>query len=86
MKITPLGQRVVVEPKAAEETTASGIIVAAKSPDKPMEGTVIAVGPDCKSVKAGDKVIFKQYSPTEFKHEDKEVYLLDEEDLLATIA
>ena len=87
MNLQPLGQRVVVSPKQAEETTASGIVLAQSNKEKPMQGTVVAAGTDCKFVKNGDTVIFKKYSPTEFDLADgTEVYLLDEEDLLATLS
>jgi len=87
MQITPLGQRVVVKPKAEETTTASGLILAKSTNEKPMSGEIVAAGADCKFVKAGDVVIYKKYTPTEFTLDNgDEVYLLEEDDLLATIA
>jgi chaperonin GroES len=85
--ITPLFARVVVQPKTAEETTASGIVLPdTLSKEKPAEGSVVSVGPDCKAVKKGDTVVFKKYSPTEIKLDDTEYYLLDEEDILGTVS
>ena len=45
MKLVPLGDRVVLKQFEAEETTKSGIILAAKSQEKPQEAEVVAVGP-----------------------------------------
>lgn len=85
--ITPLFARVVVKPKTREETTASGIFLPdTASKDKPMEGDVIAVGPDCKAVKKGDLVVFKKYSPTEIEIDKQEYFILDEEDILGKIS
>ena len=84
--IVPLFARVVVRPKAAEEKTASGIVLPdTMNKEKPGEGEVIAVGPDCKAVKKGDTVVFKKYSPTEIKIEGEELFLIDEEDVLGKI-
>ncbi|QQS59040.1 co-chaperone GroES [Candidatus Peregrinibacteria bacterium] len=85
--ITPLFARVVVQPKTKEETTASGIVLPdTVSKEKPMEGEIIAVGPDCKAVKKGDTVLFKKYSPTEIKIDGTEYFILDEEDLLGKLS
>jgi len=43
--LKPLGDRVVVQPKAAEEVSKGGIILPDTAKEKPMEGTIIAVGP-----------------------------------------
>ena len=55
MKLVPLGDRVVLKQKEQEETTKSGIILTAKSQEKPQTAEVVAVGPggmvDGKEVK-----------------------------------
>jgi len=85
--ITPLFARVVVQPKSAEETTSSGIVLPdTVSKEKPAQGSIIAVGPDCKAVKKGDTVLFKKYSPTEVELEGAEYFLIDEEDILGKIS
>lgn len=84
--ITPLFARVVVEPIAEEEVRSSGIVLPdTVSKDRPKEGKIISVGPNCKSVKAGDIILFKQYSPTEVKLDGAEYLILDEEDILGTV-
>ena len=58
--VTPLHDRVIVKPAAAEEKTAGGIIIPDTAKEKPQRGTVIAAGPGKKdepvTVKEGDTV------------------------------
>ena len=93
MKLIPLGDKVVLKQVEAEETTASGIILSAKTQEKPLEGIVIAVGPggmvDGKEVtmqvKEGDKVIYKKYSTTEVKVDGEEYLMVKQNDILAIV-
>ena len=70
MKLRPLGDKVVLKQKAAEETTKSGIILTTSAQEKPQEAIVVAVGPggmvDGKEVtmlvKEGDQVIYSKYA------------------------
>jgi chaperonin GroES len=94
-KLTPLGDRVIVEPIEREETTASGIVLPDTAREKPQEGTVLSVGSgklddngkrQPLEVKEGDRVIFAKYAGTEFKLEgDRKVLILKENDLLAIV-
>lgn len=84
MKIKPLGERIVVKPLEQEEKTEGGIYLPdTASKDKPQRGEVIAVGPDFKGVKKGDKVIFAKYGGTEIKIEEEEYLILGVDDVLA---
>ncbi len=94
MNVRPLGERVIVRPIKEEEATKAGIILPDTAKEKPERGEVIAVGPGkmlengtrvAVSVKAGEKVLFKKYSPDELKVDGQEVYVLREDDLLAVI-
>ena len=93
MKLVPLGDRVVLKKFVAEETTKSGIILAAKSQEKPQEAEVVAVGPggmvDGKEVtmqvKAGDKVIYSKYSGNEVKLDGEEYIIVKQNDILAIV-
>ena len=89
MKLVPLGDRVVLKQFEAEETTKSGIILAAKSQEKPQEAEVVAVGPGTEDVKMyikeGEKVIINKYSGTEVKYEDAEYTIVKQEDVLAIV-
>jgi chaperonin GroES len=44
IKLTPLKDRVLVEPHEAEVKTTSGIIIPESAQEKPQKGTVVAVG------------------------------------------
>lgn len=86
MKIRPLGERIVVKPLKQEEKTEGGIYLPeTASKEKPQQGEVIAVGPDFKELKKGDKIIFAKYGGTEIKIEDDEYLVLGEDDVLAII-
>lgn len=93
MNIKPLGDRVVLDQKEAEETTKSGIIIPDSAKEKPQEAVVVAVGPgkysDGKlepvSVKEGDMVIYSKYAGTQIKYGDKEYTIVSEGDIIAKI-
>lgn len=95
MKLRPLGDRIIVMPLAKEEMTKSGIILPDTiSKERPEQGEVMEVGPGRLldngtrtpvSLKVGDKVLFKKYSPDEFKMDDKEYLVLSETDVIAIL-
>jgi chaperonin GroES len=89
MNITPLADRVLVEPAAAETTTASGIIIPDTAQEKPQKGSIIAVGTGKKdepiTVKVGDTVLYGKYAGTELKLEGKDYLIMREADILAII-
>ena len=95
MKLRPLGDRVVVKPLTEDEVTKAGIILPDTiEKERPEKGEVIAVGPGRTldnghlapmGVKAGDKVVFKKYSPDEVKIDGKEHLLISESDIMAVI-
>ena len=79
LAIKPLADRVVIEPAAAEQKTASGIII----PE------VVAVGPGTKdnamTLKVGDNVIYGKYAGTEFHLDGKDYMIMRESDVIAII-
>ena len=93
MKIRPLADRVVLKPVELEETTKSGIILAASAQEKPQVAEIVAVGPggtvDGKEVKmfvkVGDRVITNKYSGTEVKVDDVEYTIVRQADILAVV-
>lgn len=89
MKLVPLGDRVVLKQLEAEETTKSGIILAASAQEKPQEAEVVAVGPGTDDVKmevsVGDKVIYSKYAGTDVKLEDQEYIIVKQNDILAVV-
>ena len=93
MTIKPLADRVVLKAVEVEETTKSGIILAASAQEKPQVAEVVAVGPggvvDGKEVtmyvKPGDKVITSKYTGTEVKMDDVEYTIVRQADILAVV-
>ena len=77
VNVKPLSDRVLVEPAAAEEKTAGGIIIPDTAKEKPQKGKVIAVGTGKKdepiTVKVGDSVLYGKYSGTEISIEGKTI-------------
>lgn len=85
--VKPLGENVLVEPMQAKKKTEHGIYLPeTSSKEMPQEGKVIAVGDseDIK-VKKGQIVIFRKYSGTEIKADEKELMIIKNEDILAVI-
>ncbi len=89
LNITPLSDRVIIEPAAAETKTASGIFIPDTAKEKPQKGIVLAVGNGKKdepmTVKVGDTVLYGKYSGTELKLEGKDYLIMREDDILAII-
>jgi len=89
-----MGDRVVVRPAAQEQTTRSGIVLPDTSKEKPQRGEIVAAGKGRLNddgervemdVKVGDIVLFAKYAGTEFKHDDEDLLILSEKDILAII-
>ena len=93
MIVKPLGDRVVIKNVEMEETTKSGIVLTGAAKEKPQMAEVLAVGPggmvDGKevvmNVKPGDKVIYSKYAGTEVKLDGKEMIIVRQSDILATV-
>ncbi|NAS31448.1 co-chaperone GroES [Flavobacteriaceae bacterium R38] len=89
VNIKPLADRVLLEPAAAETTTASGIIIPDTAKEKPQKGVVIAIGPGTKdepmTVKVGDTVLYGKYSGTELRLEGNDYLMMRESDILAIV-
>jgi len=93
-KFKPLADRVVVQPAKAEEKTKGGIILPDTAQEKPIEGTVVAVGAGritdegkeiTMNVKVGDKVLYGKYSGTEISIEGTEYLVMRESDIYGVI-
>lgn len=94
MKLQPLGDRLVVKPMEAEETTAGGIVLPDTAKEKPQKGEVIAVGPgklldngkvEPMEVKVGDVVYYAKYGGSEIKIGTDEYVILRQDDVLAVL-
>ncbi|MDA3840008.1 MAG: co-chaperone GroES [Patescibacteria group bacterium] len=95
MNLKPLHDNVIVKPDAQEEMTKSGIVLPGNAEqEKPVHGKVLAVGDGLffengqkkkMSVKVGDNVVFKKYSPDEITVEGEEYLVIKENDIVAII-
>lgn len=94
LNLKPLGDRLVVEPKESEQTTASGLVLPESAKEKPQEGTVLAIGPGRRDdngdriamdVELGDVVLYAKYGGTEIKIDGKKYLILKESDILAIV-
>ena len=89
MKLLPLGERVVLKPLAAEETTKSGIVLPGADKEKPQQAEVVAVGPGTEDVKmevkVGDEVIYSKYAGTDVKLDGDEYVIVRQNDILAIV-
>lgn len=84
MALKPLKDRVVAVVEKPLEKTKSGILLG-EAKEKPAFAVVESVGPDVTTVKKGEKIIYKEYSTTEIKIDEKDYIILKEEDILATL-
>jgi chaperonin GroES len=95
MTLKPLSNNVIVKPLKKEEMTKSGIVLPDTiDKDRPERGEIIACGPgkvsdngqlQAMSVKVGNQVLFKKYSPDEVKIDGEEYLVLSENDIVAII-
>jgi len=84
MQLKPLSDRIVAVKEEAMTTTKSGILLG-EAKEAPAYAVVEAVGPDVKNVKQGDKIVYKNYSTTDIKLDNKDYIIVKEEDVLATL-
>ena len=89
MTIKPLADKVLLASVEAEETTASGLYIAASAQEKPEMSEVVAVRPRTEenpmTVKAGDKAIISKYSGTQVKLDGVEYTITSVKDVLADV-
>ena len=95
MNLTPLGDRLIVEPLEEEQMTAGGIVLPDTALEKPQRGQVVAVGPGARNsetgeripmdIAEGDQVVFSKYGGTEIRIEGTDYLILRESDVLAKV-
>lgn len=89
MKLKPLADRVIIQPAAAEEVTVAGIIIPDSAKEKPLKGTVLAVGTGIKDeemvLKEGDSVLYGKYAGTEIEFDGEKVLIMRQNEVLAVI-
>jgi len=89
MNLKPLADRVIIRPTAAEEVTVAGIIIPDSAKEKPLKGTIIAVGPGTKDetmqLKPEDNVLYGKYAGTEIEIEGEKLLIMRQNEVLAII-
>jgi len=89
----PLHDRIVIKQAEGDEKVGS-IIIPDEAREKPLEGTVVAVGPgrvldtgECivPSVKAGDTVLFAKFTGSEIQIEGETHLIVHEPDILGIV-
>ena len=85
MKLRPTADNIVLKQIETEETTTSGIILAAATREKPAIYEVMSAGPDVKDVKVGDKVVVGKFTGSEIKLDGVEYKFVKLEDVLAIV-
>ncbi|WP_444324411.1 co-chaperone GroES [Paraprevotella clara] len=90
MSIKPLADRVLIEPAPAETKTVGGIIIPDTAKEKPLQGTIVAVGKGTKDeemvLKEGDIVLYGKYAGTELEFEGKKYLIMRQSDVVAVLA
>ena len=90
MSIKPLADRVLIEPAPAETKTVGGIIIPDTAKEKPLQGTIVAVGKGTKDeemvLKECDTVLYGKYAGTELEFEGKKYLIMRQSDVVAVLA
>ena len=90
MSIKPLADRVLIEPAPAETKTIGGIIIPDTAKEKPLQGTVVAVGKGTKDeemvLKEGDTGLYGKSAGTELEFEGKKYLIMRQSDVVAVLA
>ena len=89
MKLKPMADNILLKAHEAQETTASGIILATTNKEKPAIYEVVSVGPGTKDVemlvKPGDKVVVGKYNGTDITLDKQDYKFVKQDDILAVV-
>lgn len=87
MKVSPLGDRVLIKIQEGDSKSAGGIIIPQTAQEKTQTGVVIAIGTDTEviKVKVGDKLMYDKYAGTQIKIDGTDHLIVKFSDILAII-
>ena len=89
MKLKPMADNVLLKASEAQETTASGIILATTSKEKPAIFEVVSVGPGTKDVtmtiSVGDKVVISKFVVTDVTIDNVYYKFFKQDEILAVV-
>jgi chaperonin GroES len=95
VKMSPLGDRVLVRPKAKEEKSAGGVILTGSSAsegqfgrgDQVLTGTVVRVGEEADvDVSPGDMIMFTKLGSSDIETDDGSVSFVAQRSILAKLS
>jgi chaperonin GroES len=93
--VRPLEDRILIKPIEPETKTASGLFLPESAKERPMQGTVVSVGPGLLlengeravvNVKKGDTVVYGKYAGTEIEIKNTKHVIMRESELLGVMA
>ncbi len=89
MKLKPMADNILLKAAEAQETTASGIILATATKEKSGIFEVVSVGPGTKDVtmtiKTGDKVVVGNFAGNDIKLDGEDYKFVKQDDILAVV-
>ena len=87
MKITPLGDRVLVKITESEEKTKGGLFIPQTAQEKTQTGVVSAIGDDKDAIKVkiGQKIMYDKYAGTSIKIENVDYLIVKAADIIAIV-
>ena len=94
MSLRPLNDRILVQRGQEDTETKGGIIIPDTAKEKPVEGTVVAIGNGrmgdngkliAMDVKVDDRVLFSKYGGTDVKIDGKDYLILRQDDVFGII-
>lgn len=85
MKLTPLADNILLKAAEAEDTTASGIILATTNKEKSAIFEVVAAGPEVEGIAAGTQVVVGQFMGSDIKLDGVSYKFVKQKEILATV-
>lgn len=94
MSLRPLNDRILVQRGQEDTETKGGIIIPDTAKEKPVQGTVVAIGNGrmgdngkliAMDVKVDDRVLFSKYGGTDVKIDGKDYLILRQDDVFGII-
>jgi len=85
--LKPLADRIIAQHETAEKKSASGFVLPEAAKEKSIVAKVLAVGPEVKYLKSGDRIVYKQYADSlvELKLDGEEYISIRESGVVATL-
>ena len=89
MKLKPMADNVLLKAHEAQESTASGILLATSNKEKPAMYEVVSVGPGTKdvtmTVTPGDRVVVGKFTGSDVTIDKVDYKFVKQDDILAVV-